>query len=111
MQTKRWILSILGAWLIVAAFLALGATGNLWNNVIVGAVVALVSLTGERGAWAWVAGLVGIWTVVAGFIPALVTGAGLIWNNLIVGILILVAAFALGSQRETRGQMGTTGAA
>lgn len=111
MEAKRWILGILGVWLILAAFLAFGATGNLWNNVLVGAVVALVSLTGERSPWGWVAGVVGLWTIVAGFIPALVTGAGLIWNNLIVGVLVLIAAFALGTQRETSGQIGTTGVA
>lgn len=112
MQAKRWILGILGFWLILAAFLTLGSTGHLWNDVIVGAVIALVSLTvGERGGWSWLAGLAGVWLIVAGFIPALVAGTGLIWNNLIVGVLVAVAGLALGSQGETAAQRGTAGAA
>jgi hypothetical protein len=101
MKAKRWTLGLLGIWLIVAAFLGFGTTAHLWNDVIVGALVALVSLTGERGAWAWLAGIAGIWMIVAGFIPAFLAGAGLIWNNLIVGALIGVAGLALGSQQAS----------
>lgn len=98
MTAKRWTLGLLGIWLILAAFLGFGTTGHLWNDVIVGALVALVSLSGERGTWAWIAGVAGIWMIVAGFIPALVAGAGLIWNNLIVGGLIVIAGFSLSGQ-------------
>jgi hypothetical protein len=99
MKAKRWTLGLLGIWLIVAAFLGFGTTAHLWNDVIVGALVALVSLTGERGAWAWLAGIAGIWMIVAGFIPAFLAGAGLIWNNLIAGGLIAVAGFSLSGQQ------------
>jgi hypothetical protein len=101
MQAKRWTLGILGLWFIVAAFLSLGTTGHLWNDVVVGAVVALVSLTGERSTWAWVAAVAGVWMIVAAFISPLLAGAGLIWNNLIVGALIGVAGLALGSQQAS----------
>jgi uncharacterized BrkB/YihY/UPF0761 family membrane protein len=112
MQAKRWTLGILGLWLILAAFLTLGSTGHLWNDVIVGAVVALTSLTvGERGGWSWLAGLAGVWLIVAGFIPVLVTGTGLIWNNLIVGALVTTAGLAVGGQRNTSTRTGTAGAA
>lgn len=101
-NSKRWTLGILGVWLLVAAFLDMGTTANLWNNVIVGGLVALVSLMGrEKGGWDWAAGLVALWLIVAGFIPAFLSGPGLIWNNLIVGALIATAGF-FASSRQTR---------
>jgi SPW repeat. len=111
MQAKRWTLGILGLWIILAAFLTLGTSGHLWNDVIVGALVAVVSLSvGERGAWSWFAALVGVWLIVAGFIPALVTGAGLIWNNVIVGAIVATTGLALGSQKEPQAKRGAAGA-
>lgn len=59
----------------------------------------------------WVGAVAGVLANVAGYIPALVTGTGMILNNLIVGVLVLIAASALGGQRKTSGQMGTTAAA
>lgn len=96
MQVKRWIIGILGVWLIVAVFLTLGETAYVWSNVIAGAVIAVVGLVGERGPWAWASTVLGVWTFVAAFIPPLITGTGLLWNSIIVGALVLVAALAMG---------------
>ena len=35
---------IVGIWLIIAAFLKLSATANLWNYLIMGAIVLVLSL-------------------------------------------------------------------
>lgn len=47
----------------------------------------------------WTAGLLGVWLVVAAFIPGLREGTGLLWNNLLVGIVVALAAFVPTGQR------------
>ncbi len=36
--------AIVGGWLIIAAFLNMGKTGNLWNYLISGTIVLILSL-------------------------------------------------------------------
>jgi uncharacterized membrane protein YccC len=103
MTWKAWTTGILGLWLLVAAFLNLGRTGNLWNDLAVGIIVAVVGfwMVREKPWQGWVAGLLGLWTIIAAFIPGLLTGSGLLWNNVIVGAVIALAGFAAlgGSKR------------
>jgi len=93
---KAWTIGILGLWLALTAFLGLSQVGNLWDDLIVGTVVAVVGflIKGDKSWQGWLAGLLGLWMIVAAFIPDLVTGAGLTWNNLVVGLLIASAGFA-----------------
>jgi len=96
MKWKGWTIGILGLWLALTGFLGLGQVGNLWDDLIVGTVVAIVGfwMTGDKSWQGWVAGLLGLWMLVAAFIPDLVAGAGLTWNNLVVGLVIAAAGFA-----------------
>jgi SPW repeat-containing protein len=92
-------------WLALTPFLGLGQAGNLWDDLIVGTVVAIVGfwMKGDRSWQGWLAGLLGLWMIVAAFIPDLVAGAGLTWNNLVVGLVIAAAGFAAlggGAQAE-----------
>ncbi|GMR14320.1 MAG: hypothetical protein BMS9Abin29_2569 [Gemmatimonadota bacterium] len=96
MNWKAWTVGILGLWLALAGFLALGQSGNLWDDVIVGTVVAVVGfmMIGETPWQGWLSGLLGLWVIIAAFIPTLLAGSGLVWNNLLAGFLIAAAGFA-----------------
>lgn len=97
MNWKAWTVGILGLWLALTAFLTLGQQGNLWDDLIVGSIVAVVGFLMIRGdkAWqGWLSGLLGLWMIFAAFVPDLVAGSGLMWNNLLVGFLIASAGFA-----------------
>ena len=96
---QAWVNGILGIWLIIAAFLNFSTTGNLWDNLIVGAIVAIVGflMIGKKAWQGWTAVIFGIWLVIAAFIPSLQAHTGNLWNDLIVGIIIAIAGFgALG---------------
>lgn len=93
MNVKSWIIVVLGIWLAVAAFLTLGMHGQELDNLAVGLVVAIVgfSMMNHKPAIGWGAGLLGGWVVISAFIPTLVEGSGLHYNNVIFGVLIAVA--------------------
>ena len=90
-----WMNGILGTWLIVAAFLNFPPTGNLWDNLIVGILVAVFgfAMIKEKSWQGWTAGIVGVWLVIAAFIPALQAHTGNLWNDLLSGILIAIAGY------------------
>lgn len=98
MSWKGWVSLIAGIWLVVAAFIpGMVGTGNLVNDLIVGIVVAIVGfmMIPSGSAWqGWVIGLVGgIWMIIAAFIPSIAGNYyGNMWNDLIVGIIVLIVA-------------------
>ncbi|HFE65084.1 MAG TPA: hypothetical protein ENK14_11840 [Caldithrix sp.] len=101
---QAWVNGILGAWVFVAAFLAMGSKGNLWNDLIVGVITAVVGfLMVKAKPWqGWLTGIIGIWLIIAAFIPGLLVGSGLLWNNVIVGALLMIGGFgALGGSSHT----------
>ena len=93
---KAWINGILGTWLIVAAFLNFIPVGNMWDNLIVGIIVAIVGFMMVKDkAWqGWTSGILGVWLIIAAFIPALQQTTGNMWNDLIVGVIIAIAGYA-----------------
>ncbi|HHJ06386.1 MAG TPA: hypothetical protein ENK24_02685 [Anaerolineae bacterium] len=87
-------------WEVVAPFV-LGYTAvsvALWNAIIIGIVLVVL------GAWAalaeettlkalnWVNALFGLWLIVAPFILTYAGVTAAIWNDIIVGIVVLVLA-------------------
>ncbi len=92
---QAWTNGILGIWLVIAAFLPMSATANLWDNLIVGIVVGIAGLTmvKEKPWQGWLAGIMGLWLIVAAFIPALQLHTGNLWNDLISGVVVMVAGF------------------
>jgi hypothetical protein len=42
---KNWVNGILGVWLIISAFIGMGATGMAANLIIVGVIVAILSFS------------------------------------------------------------------
>ena len=97
---KAWTNGILGTWLFIAAFLNFSPTGNMWDNLIVGVIVAIIgfAMVKEKAWQGWTAGIVGVWLIIAAFVPQLQQTTANMWNDLISGILIAVAGYgALGS--------------
>ena len=93
---QAWINGILGLWLILAAFLNFSTVGNLWDNLIVGAIVIIVGfLMVSKKSWqGWLSVIMGVWLAIAAFIPGLQAHTGNLWNDLISGIIVAIAGFA-----------------
>ena len=89
-----------GIWLIIAPFIL--AYTNLqiamWNDVIVGILVALIALIRAfGGGWAgasWITGLLGIWLVIAPFVLNYGEKPTPRWNDIILGILVVIFAWS-----------------
>ncbi|MCL5021170.1 MAG: hypothetical protein M1339_05830 [Bacteroidetes bacterium] len=93
---QAWTNAILGLWFLLAAFLGFGPSANLWDNLIVGLVVAITSVTilKDKPWQAWLALVFSLWMIIAAFIPSMVGGAGYVYNDIISGIIIAIAGFA-----------------
>jgi hypothetical protein len=99
-----WVNVLFGAWVAASPF-ALGFAGNLavrWNNLAVGIAVVILTLANTRGfgLLRGVVVLLGAWLFMSpfvfGFSKALVS-----WNDLIMGLLILIGAVFLEAMRPT----------
>ncbi len=90
---QAWTNSILGIWLFIAAFLSFSPTGNLWDNLIVGVVVAIAgfAMINKKSWQGWLSGILGVWLIIAAFIPGLQMHLANAWNDAIVGLLLLIA--------------------
>jgi len=102
---QAWTTGILGVWLFIAAFLNFSPAVNLWDNLIVGIIVAIAGFAMVKAkSWqGWTAGIVGLWLIVAAFIPSLQAHTGNLWNDLIVGVIFMIAGFAaLGKSESTQ---------
>lgn len=91
---------IVGIWLIIAPFL-LGhpaISAAVWNDVIVGILVLIfagIRISGAyQAAWlSWINFVLGIWMIVAPFVFGYAgISAAALWNDIIVGAIILVLA-------------------
>ncbi|MBE7470022.1 MAG: SPW repeat protein [Anaerolineales bacterium] len=107
----NWLVAVAGLWELLSPF-ALGysaLTVAMWNAVIVG--VVLIAL----GAWAalykeaktdrtldWINAVLGVWLVISPFALDYSATAMAMWNNIIVGIVVLAlagwAAFAVSKE-------------
>ena len=65
------------------------------NDLIIGIVVAYIGYTivKIKSLQGWISVVMGLWLIISVFIPALLSGAGYIWNDLLSGILIMIAGF------------------
>ncbi len=99
-----WTTGLLGIWLFIAAFLNFTPSGNLWDNLIVGLIVATAgfAMVKEKPWQGWTAGLVAVWLIIAAFIPSLQQHVANMWNDAIVGLVFMVAGFgAIGSTKSS----------
>ena len=102
---QSWTNALLGIWLISAAFLGLDPSTNIWNDLIVGVVVAISSFTilKDKQWQGWLAVVFAAWTIIAAFVPPLTGGIGCVYNDLISGLIITITGFAsMGRRHEER---------
>jgi len=114
-KTLSWLVVLAGIWEVVASFVLgyMGTTAALWNAVIVGAVLIVL------GAWAalsdqegwdrtldWVNAVAGLWLIAAPFVLGYTGTAVALWNDVIVGVVVVVlagwAAVALGQPHSPK---------
>jgi hypothetical protein len=101
---QDWVNLVLGLWLILSPWL-LGyssAPAAMWNAVIIGVVVGLMSFLHLRGGplWEeWANVVLGIWLILSPWILGFSGMTSAMWNAVIVGIL--VGVLALSEARET----------
>ena len=118
-RTASGLNLIAGLWLIVAPFI-LGYSNlqsTTWNSIIVGILIA--GMAGYRIAnphlnpWvSWVVAALGVWVILSPFVYAHSDVARPFWNDIIIGIVVLIlGAWSAMSAHETGfgGTTGTTG--
>ncbi|HQT91635.1 MAG TPA: hypothetical protein PL001_06360 [Candidatus Kryptobacter bacterium] len=101
---QAWTNGILGAWLFSSAFLHLTPNGNLLNDFLVGvaAGVAGFTMTKEKPWQGWLTSLAAVYLAIAGFIWVLVTNPGSLYNNVIVGIILMIGGFGMRASKPER---------
>jgi hypothetical protein len=104
-----------GIYLLISAWIGGVSTGNQWNGIIAGIIVAILAATrfsGSSGPWAsWVDALIGLWLIISPWVYGYADSAWR-WNSIVVGIIMLVfgvwsasASSAGGSDMPTTGGM------
>jgi len=107
---------LLGIWLIIAAFTITVSEEAYWNDLIVGIIVLILAETrlsrpteGTKPA-SWVNAAIGVWLIAAPFILSY-TADQEMWNDIIVGALLLIFAgwsASLPRERDTVAGTRTT---
>ena len=97
MKTRGTIIGLLGIWLIVAAIWRFVPVEEIWSDLVTGIVTAMLGFSFARTfpANGWVSGIAGLWMIASAFIPALHAGAGILINNIITGLVFVVAGFTV----------------
>lgn len=91
--------ALLGIWLVIAPFtLMYGVATATWNDVILGLVIATLAairLFGAFGASAlsWTNVFLGAWLVAAPFALGYVALTAALWNDILVGLTVMVLAW------------------
>ena len=94
----NWVNVLLGIWVIISPFIVQFANlpAVMWNNVIVGIVVAILALIRSsmprQSGWSWVNVILGIWMIISPFVLG-ATAAAVLWNNIVLGIVIALVAW------------------
>lgn len=118
MRDERWLILVLGLWIVVAAFLQMSPQAVLWNRVIVGVILGITgaALAGVALAratpWrAWGPEILGLLLIIVALLfPGLRTGPGHLWTNLILGLALGVTALTAGGQSARRKRQRPAGA-
>lgn len=103
MKARGIIIALLGIWLIIAAIWRFVPVLEIWSDLMPGVVTAILgfSLVGLRPGNGWVAGIAGLWMIVSAFIPGLHAGSAILINNIVTGLVMMVAGFTVpGSPRN-----------
>lgn len=120
-ERGKWIsalVALIGLWLVVEAFVFELAAAQVWNDVLVGALLLVLGgynfyrrSDEELGsaAAAAIAGLLGAWLVLSPFIFGVEAGLtetvneAAFWNDVILGLIVLVlGAYSAYEIRDNR---------
>jgi uncharacterized membrane protein YqaE (UPF0057 family) len=95
-MVNAWIVGLLGIWMAISPFFSMTLTGNAWNDGVVGVIVAVLGFS-MASSHAWqrtLAGVVGLWLLASAFPPGLRLGSGMMTNDIIMGVLLIIAGFS-----------------
>lgn len=98
---------ILGIWLFISPWaLNYSMRQTLWNDIIVGFVVFVLSWIrlanrSTTGVASWINVVLGIWLIIAPFVFHY-ADPGQTWNSIIVGIIVAALGIVSGSAGVTR---------
>lgn len=92
---------VLGIWMLLSPFFLLFSDNShvTWNNFLAGLLVMLLAIgrlfdpRGRRG-WSWANCVLAVWLILSPFVLGFTDVAKAMWNNIIVGILVLIVAWS-----------------
>ena len=95
MRPKGTIIALLGILTIVAGIWRFNPLGEAWANIFTGVIVGILgfSLSPTMPVHRWVAGIAGCWLIAAAFVPGVREGTGILVNNIITGLVLMVVGF------------------
>lgn len=103
---------IIAIWLIVSPFVLgyANALPAVWNNLVVGIIALLVGAYAvfggtQREAVGWGVAALGVWEIIAPFVLGF-ANSPLLWNNVIVGLLLVVVGAFVARLAWGRGLAG-----
>ena len=103
MKLKGWINGILGLWLFTSVFLGLSSAIYTINDISVGIIVLMVnfSFVHDKSWSVRIANIFALWLIFTAFIPDLVRGIGFYFNNIVVGMIFLIAGFVIWAHADS----------
>jgi hypothetical protein len=93
---KPALIGLLGLWLIVAPFVLPTSTSNVFNNWLIGLIVANVAIMmSSQRLWERpLATAAGVWLFICGFVPSLLSGRAVVTNDVLIAVALIVASIA-----------------
>jgi len=94
------VVALIGAWILISAFLYSPPAANFWNDVIVGSAIGIIAgynalraddVEGVNTGAASLVALLGLWMVIAPFIFEVFTD-GAFWSDVVSGLLVAALA-------------------
>jgi peptidoglycan/LPS O-acetylase OafA/YrhL len=102
--------ALIGAWIVISAFVYSPPAANFWNDVLVGAAIGIIAgynafraddVEGINTGAASLVALLGLWMVIAPFIFE-VFSDGAFWSDVVSGLLVAaLAGYNAYQSRET----------
>ena len=91
--------AVLGIWLLLAPFVLMyGVSAATWNDIVLGVLIATLGAVRAFGAYrasslSWTNGVLGAWLIAAPFVLGYAANAAALWNDVIVGLVVMVLAW------------------
>lgn len=98
-----------GLWVIISPWVYghTGSVGSVWNDVIVGIIIAILAasrFSGARALWpSWINVLLGIWLIISPWIYGFAFHRARVWNSVIFGIVVIILGLWSGFAGRSEG--------